>query len=36
LNGDNLQPIDDRGLGCIILRHQQPDLVFGLGAQGDR
>ena len=34
LNPDDLQTFDDRRLGGIVFRHQQPDLVFGPGAQG--
>src|SRR5205823_2521486 len=33
LKGDHLQSFDDRGFGCVVLWHQQPDLELGFGAQ---
>src|SRR5207244_12535339 len=33
LDGDDLQTFDDRGLGGVVFRHQQPDFVVGFGAQ---
>ncbi len=35
LNWDDLQSFEARGLGCVVLRHEQADFAFGLGAQSD-
>ena len=36
LHRNDLQALDDRGLGGVFRRHKHADLAFGLGAQRDR
>jgi hypothetical protein len=33
LYADDLQPFEDRSLGCVVFRHQQADFAFGLGSK---